>query len=115
VDQVEQIAIDRARQFFGAIWATIQPHSGAQANAAVMLAVLQSGDDILDFDLSHEGNLTHGSPVNFSDKLYKQHFYGVKRETSLIDWVIQAPEDEANLAAVHQEVNALMKRYPLYA
>ncbi len=86
VDQVEQIAIDRAKQLFGAAWANVQPHSGAQANAAVMLAVLQPGDDILGFDLSHGGHLTHGSPVNFSGKLYKPHFYGVERETGLIDW-----------------------------
>lgn len=86
VDQVEQIAIDRAKQLFGAAWANVQPHSGAQANAAVMLAVLQAGDDILGFDLSHGGHLTHGSPVNFSGKLYKPHFYGVERETGLIDW-----------------------------
>lgn len=86
VDQVEQIAIDRAKQLFGAAWANVQPHSGAQANAAVMLGVLQPGDDILGFDLSHGGHLTHGSPVNFSGKLYKPHFYGVERETGLIDW-----------------------------
>lgn len=86
VDQVEQIAIDRAKQLFGAAWANVQPHSGAQANAAVMLAVLQPGDAILGFDLSHGGHLTHGSPVNFSGKLYRPHFYGVERETGLIDW-----------------------------
>lgn len=86
VDQVEQIAIDRAKQLFGAAWANVQPHSGAQANAAVMLAVLQPGDAILGFDLSHGGHLTHGSPVNFSGKLYQPHFYGVERETGLIDW-----------------------------
>lgn len=86
VDQVEQIAIDRAKQLFGAAWANVQPHSGAQANAAVMLAVLQPGDAILGFDLSHGGHLTHGSPVNFSGKLYQPHFYGVERATGLIDW-----------------------------
>lgn len=86
VDEVEQLAIDRLKQLFGAAWANVQPHSGAQANAAVMLAVLKPGDSILGFDLSHGGHLTHGSPVNFSGKLYKPHFYGVKQETGLIDY-----------------------------
>ena len=86
VDQVEQLAIDRARELFGAVWANVQPHSGAQANAAVMLAVLKPGDRILGFDLSHGGHLTHGSPVNFSGKLYEPHFYGVEPGTGLIDW-----------------------------
>lgn len=86
VDQVEQLAIDRAKQLFGAVWANVQPHSGAQANAAVMLAILNPGDRILGFDLSHGGHLTHGSPVNFSGKLYEPHFYGVEPETGLIDW-----------------------------
>lgn len=86
VDQVEQLAIDRLKQLFGAEWANVQPHSGAQANAAVMLGVLNPGDAILGFDLSHGGHLTHGSPVNFSGKLYKPHFYGVEAETGLIDY-----------------------------
>ncbi|MEM7163236.1 MAG: serine hydroxymethyltransferase [Bacteroidota bacterium] len=86
VDQVEQLAIDRLKELFGASWANVQPHSGAQANAAVMLACLQPGDAILGFDLSHGGHLTHGSPVNFSGKLYKPHFYGVEAETGLIDY-----------------------------
>lgn len=86
VDQVEQLAIDRVKQLFGAVWANVQPHSGAQANAAVMLAILKPGDRILGFDLSHGGHLTHGSPVNFSGKLYEPHFYGVEPETGLIDW-----------------------------
>lgn len=86
VDEVENIAIDRAKQLFGAAWVNVQPHSGAQANAAVMLAVIQPGDKILGFDLSHGGHLTHGSPVNFSGKLYQPHFYGVKREDGLIDY-----------------------------
>lgn len=86
VDKVEQLAIDRAKELFGAVWANVQPHSGAQANAAVMLAILQPGDSILGFDLSHGGHLTHGSPVNFSGKLYKPHFYGVEPDTGLIDW-----------------------------
>ena len=86
VDIVEQLAIDRAKELFGAVWAIVQPHSGAQANAAVMLACLQAGDKILGFDLSHGGHLTHGSPVNFSGKLYSPSFYGVERETGLINW-----------------------------
>lgn len=86
VDEVEQLAIDRLKQLFGAAWANVQPHSGAQANAAVMLAVLKPGDSILGFDLSHGGHLTHGSPVNFSGKLYKPHFYGVIQETGMIDY-----------------------------
>ena len=86
VDEVENIAIDRAKELFGAVWANVQPHSGAQANAAVMLALLNPGDRIFGFDLSHGGHLTHGSPVNFSGKLYEPHFYGVEQETGLIDW-----------------------------
>ncbi|MBX0291826.1 serine hydroxymethyltransferase [Hymenobacter sp. HSC-4F20] len=86
VDQIEQLAIDRAKALFGVEWVNVQPHSGAQANAAVMLAVLNPGDKILGFDLSHGGHLTHGSPVNFSGKLYKPSFYGVEQETGLIDW-----------------------------
>ena len=86
VDQIEQIAIDRAKQLFNAAWVNVQPHSGAQANAAVMLGVLQVGDKILGFDLSHGGHLTHGSPVNFSGKLYKTSFYGVNKETGRVDY-----------------------------
>ncbi|WP_338793924.1 serine hydroxymethyltransferase [Bernardetia sp. MNP-M8] len=86
VDKVEQLAIDRLKELFGAEWANVQPHSGAQANAAVMLAVLNAGDKILGFDLSHGGHLTHGSTVNFSGKLYEPSFYGVEKETGLIDW-----------------------------
>ncbi|TAE86624.1 MAG: serine hydroxymethyltransferase [Bacteroidetes bacterium] len=86
VDQVEQLAIDRLKQLFGAAWANVQPHSGAQANAAVMLACLNPGDKILGFDLSHGGHLTHGSPVNFSGKLYQPSFYGVEKETGRIDY-----------------------------
>ena len=81
VDEIEQIAIERAKELFGAEWANVQPHSGAQANAAVMLACLKPGDKILGFDLSHGGHLTHGSPVNFSGKLYQPFFYGVEQET----------------------------------
>ena len=86
VDKVEQLAIDRLKELFGAAWANVQPHSGAQANAAVMLACLNPGDSILGFDLSHGGHLTHGSPVNFSGKLYVPNFYGVEKETGLIDY-----------------------------
>lgn len=86
VDEVEQLAIDRIKELFGAEWANVQPHSGAQANAAVMLACLKPGDKILGFDLSHGGHLTHGSPVNFSGKLYQPSFYGVEQETGLIDF-----------------------------
>ncbi|HLF33126.1 MAG TPA: serine hydroxymethyltransferase [Cyclobacteriaceae bacterium] len=86
VDEVENAAIDRAKKLFGACWANVQPHSGAQANASVMLAILQPGDKILGFDLSHGGHLTHGSPVNFSGKLYRPAFYGVNRESGVIDW-----------------------------
>lgn len=86
VDVVENLAIDRIKELFGADWANVQPHSGAQANAAVMLACLNPGDKILGFDLSHGGHLTHGSPVNFSGKLYQPFFYGVEEETGLIDW-----------------------------
>lgn len=86
VDQIEQLAIDRAKQLFNAEWVNVQPHSGAQANAAVMLAVLQPGDKILGFDLSHGGHLTHGSPVNFSGKIYKPSFYGVEESTGRVDY-----------------------------
>ena len=86
VDQTENIAIDRLKSLFNASWANVQPHSGAQANAAVMLALLKPGDSILGFDLSHGGHLTHGSPVNFSGKLYNPHFYGVEPETGTIDF-----------------------------
>jgi glycine hydroxymethyltransferase len=86
VDQVEQLAIDRLKQVFSCAYANVQPHSGAQANAALMLAILQPGDKILGLDLSMGGHLTHGSAVNFSGKLYQPHFYGVIKETGLIDY-----------------------------
>lgn len=85
VDEVENLAIERLKKLFGAEWANVQPHSGAQANAAVLLACLKPGDKILGFDLSHGGHLTHGSPVNFSGKLYEPHFYGVNKETGRVD------------------------------
>ncbi|MBC7410427.1 MAG: serine hydroxymethyltransferase [Arcicella sp.] len=86
VDQVETIAIERAKALFGASWANVQPHSGAQANAAVFLSFLNPGDKILGFNLSHGGHLSHGSPVNFSGKYFQAFFYGVEQETGLIDW-----------------------------
>ena len=86
VDEIEQLAIDRLKEIFNCEYANVQPHSGAQANAALMLAILQPGDKILGLDLSMGGHLTHGSPVNFSGKLYKPFFYGVKKETGLIDY-----------------------------
>ena len=86
VDKIEQLAIDRLCKVFGATWANVQPHSGAQANAAVFLACLQPGDKILGFDLSHGGHLTHGSSVNFSGKVYKPFFYGVNKETGRVDY-----------------------------
>jgi glycine hydroxymethyltransferase len=85
VDEIEQLAIDRLKELFGAGYANVQPHSGAQANAAVFLAVLNAGDKILGFDLSHGGHLSHGSPVNFSGKVYEPHFYGVEKDTGVID------------------------------
>lgn len=86
VDMSEQLAIDRAKEMFGAVYANVQPHSGAQANAAVMLAILQAGDKILGLDLSMGGHLTHGSAVNFSGKLYQPFFYGVNKETGLVEY-----------------------------
>ena len=86
VDEVEQIAIDRAKELFGAVYANVQPHSGSQANASVYHACLQPGDTILGFDLSHGGHLTHGSPVNFSGRLYNPVFYGVDKATGVLDY-----------------------------
>ena len=86
VDEIEELAIERLKELFGASWANVQPHSGSQANAAVFLACLNPGDKILGFDLSHGGHLTHGSPVNFSGKLYDANFYGVEQETGTIDY-----------------------------
>src|SRR6201981_3404284 len=92
VDEVEQLAIDRIKELFGAEWANVQPHSGAQANAAVMLGCLKPGDTILGFNLSHGGHLTHGSPVNFSGKLYRATFYGVEESTGKINYdTLRAP------------------------
>ena len=95
VDQIEQIAIDRAKILFNAEYVNVQPHSGSQANTAAFQAVLKPGDQILGFDLSHGGHLTHGSPVNFSGKLYKTSFYGVERETGVLNYdKIQEKADE---------------------
>ena len=96
VDEVEQIAIDRAKTLFGAAYANVQPHSGSQANTAVFAAVLNPGDKILGFDLSHGGHLTHGSPVNFSGKIYNPSFYGVNPETGLLDYdvIMQRAKEE---------------------
>ncbi|KAA0990623.1 serine hydroxymethyltransferase [Dyadobacter aurulentus] len=86
VDEIEQIAIDRLKELFGATWANVQPHSGAQANTAVFLACLNPGDKIMGFNLAHGGHLTHGSPVNISGKYFQPIFYGVEAETGLINW-----------------------------
>tara|TARA_R110000868_G_scaffold153120_1_gene378448 strand:- start:5540 stop:6811 length:1272 start_codon:yes stop_codon:yes gene_type:complete len=86
VDEVEQVAIDRAKTLFGAAYVNVQPHSGSQANTAVYYACLNPGDKILGFDLSHGGHLTHGSPVNFSGKLYNPVFYGVEKETGVLNY-----------------------------
>lgn len=86
VDQVEQLAIDRAKELFGAAYANVQPHSGSQANAAVYHACLKPGETVLGFDLSHGGHLTHGSPVNFSGRLYNPVFYGVEKETGVLNY-----------------------------
>lgn len=88
VDKIETLAIERAKQIFGAKYANVQPHSGAQANAAVYLTLLQAGDKVLGMDLSHGGHLTHGSKVNFSGMLYESHFYGINTETGRIDYDI---------------------------
>lgn len=85
VDEIENLAIERLKKMFGAVWANVQPHSGAQANAAVYLACVKPGDKILGFNLSHGGHLTHGSPVNFSGRIYSPCFYGVEEDTGLID------------------------------
>src|SRR5690606_7898467 len=86
VDETEQLAIDRLKKIFDCEYANVQPHSGAQANAALMLAILNAGDKILGLDLSMGGHLTHGSPVNFSGKLYEAHFYGVHKDSGLVDY-----------------------------
>ncbi|AWN81711.1 Serine hydroxymethyltransferase [Candidatus Cardinium hertigii] len=86
IDEIESLAIERAKSLFKVAWANVQPHSGSQANAALMMAVLKPGDKILGFNLAHGGHLTHGSPVNFSGRLYQASFYGVNPDTGYIDW-----------------------------
>ncbi len=128
VDQVEQIAIDRAKELFGANWVNVQPHSGANANTAVFVACLHPGDTILGFDLSHGGHLTHGSSVNISGKYFRPTFYGVERETGVINYDVVAETakrerpkmlicgasaysrdwDYARLRAIADEVGALL-------
>jgi glycine hydroxymethyltransferase len=100
VDQIEQIAIDRAKELFGAVYANVQPHSGSQANTSVFHAFLKPGDKILGFDLSHGGHLTHGSPVNFSGRLYNASFYGVQEDTGRLDY--------ENILAIAKEVQPNM-------
>ena len=86
VDEIETLAIERAKMLFGAEYANVQPHSGSQANASVFHAFLNPGDKLLGFDLSHGGHLTHGSSVNFSGKIYKSSFYGVERDSGLLNY-----------------------------
>lgn len=95
VDKVEILAIERLKELFGASWANVQPHSGSQANYATLMAMINPGDTVLGFDLSHGGHLTHGSPVNFSGKMYNPVFYGVNRETGTVDY--EAMEKQAKL------------------
>ena len=109
VDQIEQIAIDRLCELFGAEYANVQPHSGAQANAAVFLACLKPGDVILGFDLSHGGHLSHGSPVNFSGKHFKPYFYGVEKETGRIDM------DKVEAIAIQQKPKLIICGASAYA
>lgn len=100
MDEIEQIAIDRAKELFGAAYANVQPHSGSQANTAVFHAFLKPGDKLLGFDLAHGGHLTHGSPVNFSGRLYKAHFYGVQENSGRLDY--------DNILAIAKEVQPQM-------
>jgi glycine hydroxymethyltransferase len=86
IDKIELLAIKNAKKLFNAEWVNVQPHSGSQANAALMLSILNPGDKILSFNLNHGGHLSHGSNVNFSGKLYKSCFYGINKDTELIDW-----------------------------
>ncbi|WP_373514334.1 serine hydroxymethyltransferase [Persicitalea sp.] len=102
VDEIEQIAIDRAKELFGASWANVQPHSGAQANTAVFLACLNPGDKIMGFDLAHGGHLSHGSPVNISGKYFQPVFYGVEPDSGLIDW------DKVEQTAVREKPKLLI-------
>lgn len=109
VDQTEQIAIDRAKKLFGAEYANVQPHSGAQANAAVFLAILKAGDTFMGLDLSHGGHLSHGSPVNFSGLFFKQVAYGVKKETGTIDY------DEMEKVAIEEHPKLIIAGASAYS
>lgn len=109
VDKVEQLAIDRAKELYGATYVNVQPHSGSQANAAVYQALLKPGDKILGFDLSHGGHLTHGSPVNFSGKLYKTSFYGVDKETGVLNY------DKIEAVAVKEKPQAIIAGASAYS
>lgn len=109
VDQVENLARDRAKALFGAVYANVQPHSGSQANAAVYQACLKPGDTILGFDLAHGGHLTHGSPVNFSGKLYRPVFYGVDKETGRLDY------DEIARIATEEKPNLIIAGASAYS
>lgn len=109
VDEVEQLAIDRAKELFGAEYANVQPHSGSQANTAVYHACLKPGDKILGFDLSHGGHLTHGSPVNFSGKLYNPVFYGVNKETEMLDY------DEIEKIAIKEQPKMIIAGASAYS
>ena len=109
VDIVEQIAIDRAKELFGAEYVNVQPHSGSQANTAVFSVCLKPGDKILGFDLSHGGHLTHGSPVNFSGKLYKTSFYGVEKESGVLDF------DKIQATATKEQPNLIIAGASAYS
>ncbi|WP_288954537.1 serine hydroxymethyltransferase [uncultured Polaribacter sp.] len=109
VDVIEQIAIDRAKELFGAEYVNVQPHSGSQANTAVFAACLKPGDKILGFDLSHGGHLTHGSPVNFSGKLYKTSFYGVEKETGILNY------DKIQQTATKEQPNLIIAGASAYS
>jgi glycine hydroxymethyltransferase len=109
VDIVEQIAIDRAKELFGAEYVNVQPHSGSQANTAVFSVCLKPGDKILGFDLSHGGHLTHGSPVNFSGKLYKTSFYGVEKESGILDY------DKIQATATKEQPNLIIAGASAYS
>lgn len=109
VDEIEQIAIDRAKELFGAQYANVQPHSGSQANSAVFAACLKPGDKFLGFDLAHGGHLTHGSPVNFSGKLYKPVFYGVDEATGMLDY------DKIEAIAVQEQPKLILAGASAYS
>ena len=109
VDKIETLAIERAKKLFGAAWVNVQPHSGAQANAAVMLACLKPGDTIMGLDLSHGGHLTHGSAVNFSGKLYRPVFYGVEKNTGVLNY------DEMEKIAMREKPKMLIAGASAYS